>query len=95
MRLAIYAGFVAIVATFGPNLILGPWYSTPHKGETWSDLYTNGRPLQMMKVGLGQAVLTVIVDFYIFILPFPMLSSLKLEFRKRLQLSLVFGTATA
>lgn len=95
MRFAIYAGFVAMVATFGQNLILGPWYSTPHAGETWSDLYTNGRPQQLMIVGLEQAVLTVMVDFYIFILPFPMLSSLKLESRKRLQLSLVFGTATA
>lgn len=95
MRFAIYAGFAAIVAAFGQNLILGPWYSTPHAGETWSDLYTNGRPQHLVKVGLEQAVLGAVIDLYIFILPFPMISSLKLASRKRLQLWIVFGTASA
>lgn len=95
IRFATYAGFAAIVAAYGQNLILGPWYSTPHAGETWSDLYTNGHPQHLVKVGLEQAVLAVIIDLYIFILPFPMLSSLKLASRKRLQLCFVFGTASA
>ncbi|KAI3392171.1 hypothetical protein diail_6089, partial [Diaporthe ilicicola] len=95
MRFAIYVGFAAIVAAYGQNLILGPWYSTPHAGETWSDLYTNDRPQHLVKVGLEQAVLAVVIDLYIFILPFPMLSSLKLASRKRVQLWLVFGTAAA
>lgn len=95
MRFALYAGFAAIVAAYGQNLILGPWYSTPHAGETWSDLYLNGRPQHLVKVGLEQAVLAVVIDLYIFILPFPMLSSLKLASGKRVQPSFVFGTAAA
>lgn len=93
MRYAIYAGFVAIVADYGPNLILGPWYSTPHAGEAWTVQFTNGRAQHLVTVGLEQAVLAVIVDLYIFILPFPMVSSLKLGSQKRFQLCFVFGTA--
>lgn len=93
MRFAIYAGLLGIVADYGPNLILGPYYSVPHAGEAWTDLLTNGRPYHLVKVGLEQAALAVILDLYIFILPFPMLSSLKLGSRRRLRLSIVFGTA--
>lgn len=93
MRFAIYAGLVGIIADYGPNLILGPYYSVPHVGETWTDLLVNRRPYQLVKVGLEQAALAVILDLYIFILPFPMLSSLKLGSQRRLRLSIVFGTA--
>lgn len=95
MRFAIYAGLVGIIVAYGPNLILGPWYSTPHAGETWGILFTTGRPRHLVKVGLEQAVLAVVIDLYIFVLPFPMLSSLKLAPRKRIQLGFVFGTASA
>jgi hypothetical protein len=94
MRLATYVGFAAIVAAYGPNLILGPWYSAPHAGESWSSLVTTGRPRHLVKVGLEQAVLAVVIDIYIFVLPFPMISSLKLASRKRIQLCFVFGTAS-
>ncbi|KAI1657786.1 hypothetical protein F4813DRAFT_73879 [Daldinia decipiens] len=92
-KIAIYIGLLGIILDYGPNLILGPIYTVPYAGETWEDLLTNGRPQHLNKVGLEQAVLAVVIDLYIFVLPFPMLSSLNLDLRKRLQLVFVFGTA--
>ncbi|KAI5927351.1 hypothetical protein F4810DRAFT_706720 [Camillea tinctor] len=93
MRIAIYTGLVGIVLIYGPYLILGPVYTVPYAGETWEDLLTNGRPQQLNKVMIEQAVLATVIDLYIFALPFPMLSSLNLGLHKRLQLTFVFGTA--
>ncbi|VUC34989.1 unnamed protein product [Clonostachys rosea] len=93
MKVAIYGGLVFVVLVYGSNFIVGPLYSVPYAGETWDDMLINRRPAKLITVGLVQAVFAVVIDLYIFFLPFPILKSLNLKTRKRIQLAFVFGTA--
>ncbi|CAG9952663.1 unnamed protein product, partial [Clonostachys rosea f. rosea IK726] len=93
MKVAIYGGLVFVVLVYGSNFIVGPLYSVPYAGETWDDMLINRRPSKLITVGLVQAVFAVVIDLYIFFLPFPILKSLNLKTSKRIQLAFVFGTA--
>lgn len=93
MRIAIKVGIAAIIITYGPNLILGAYYLAPRSGEAWKDFLVSERSLKLNILVFEEGVLGVVLDLYIFFLPFPMLRQLNLKFSKRLQLSLLFGTA--
>ncbi|CAH0024647.1 unnamed protein product [Clonostachys rhizophaga] len=93
MKVPIYGGLVFVVLVYGSNFIVGPLYSVPYAGETWDDMLINRRPAKLITVGLVQALFAVVIDLYIFFLPFPILKSLNLKTSKRIQLAFVFGTA--
>ncbi|KAM7213477.1 hypothetical protein V8F06_011152 [Rhypophila decipiens] len=94
MRIAIWVGIVATSLIYGYSLIVVPYFAAPHIGETWDDLLINKRPWKLTPTGAEQGSLAVLIDLYILILPFPVLSTLKLKKRRRLKLFFVFGTAS-
>lgn len=92
MRIAIWVGIIANIVVYFPNLIVAPILGAPHIGETWEDLIVNQRPANQKWIGAYQGPFAVLLDVYIFILPFPALKSLKMPNKKRLKLFIVFGT---
>ncbi|KAI0015222.1 hypothetical protein F4780DRAFT_764799 [Xylariomycetidae sp. FL0641] len=95
MRIAIYGGLVFTALVYWPNLVLVPVFSVPYAGETWTDLVTSPRVQKMTTVGEEQGILAVVLDLYIFLLPFPVLRSLQVKSAKRLHLLFIFGFAFA
>jgi hypothetical protein len=93
MRRAIWAGLIADVIIYFPNLIIAPILGAPHIGETWFDLVINQRAGLQKWIGAYQGPCAVLLDVYIFLLPFPLLRQLQLPTQKRLKLLVVFGTA--
>lgn len=93
MRWAIWAGLIGNILIYFPNLIIAPILGAPHIGETWNDLIINQRPAEQKWIGTYQGPCAVLLDVYIFILPFPALSNLNMPNKKRLKLFVLFGTA--
>lgn len=93
MRIAIWAGLIADFVIYGVSLVIVPYFEAPHVGETWADLLINQRPARITPTGAEQGSLAVLLDLYIFILPIPRLSTLKLQSRRKLKLLCIFGTA--
>lgn len=91
-RLAIWIGIVANVVVYFPNLIVAPILGAPHIGETWDDLIVNQRPANQKWIGAYQGPLSIVLDIYIFALPFPALHTLNMPSKKRLKLFILFGT---
>ncbi|KAI1363929.1 hypothetical protein F5Y08DRAFT_308441 [Xylaria arbuscula] len=93
VRIAIYIGLISTFLVYFPSIPLSAYYDAPHIGETWEDVLTNGSPFKLIYWGVVQGSLSVVLDFYIFILPLPMLSKLQLRSNKKRQLVAIFATA--
>ncbi|KAF3762949.1 hypothetical protein M406DRAFT_357647, partial [Cryphonectria parasitica EP155] len=93
MRWAIYAGIAVNAIVYVPNLFVTGFLGAPHAGETWSDLVVNQRPADAKWLGTYQGPCAVLLDIYIFILPFPILKTLNMPRKLRLKLFILFGTA--
>ncbi|KAF4633492.1 hypothetical protein G7Y89_g4634 [Cudoniella acicularis] len=88
----IYLGILASFCFYIPNIILASWYCAPHIGESWN-LETALRCKDTERWYLAQAVLIVLLDLYIFILPLPTLLKLNMSRNRRISVLLVFMTA--
>ncbi|KKY30343.1 hypothetical protein UCDDA912_g09729 [Diaporthe ampelina] len=93
MRIAIWIGIIANILVYFPNLIIAPILGAPRIGETWDDLVVNQRPADQKWIGTYQGPFAVLLDVYIFVLPFPALNTLHMPSKKRLKLFILFGTA--
>lgn len=93
MQMAIWAGIIADFIIYGASLGLVPYFEAPHVGETWAGLVITQRPASMTPTGAEQGFLVVLLDIYIFILPIPRLSTLKLQSGRKLKLLCILGTA--
>lgn len=93
MRIAIYAGMVAVGLCYWSNIPIEAPFLAPHAGEDWQDVVFNGRPHRIVVWGLVQGPLNVVIDLYTFFLPFPVLAQLNLTPRRRIELGLLFSTA--
>lgn len=91
MRIAIYFGLVLIVLHSLPGLAIASYYFAPHAGQSWQQLSPN--PWGSIVWGLVQGPLCVVLDLYIFILPIPLISKLRLPRRKRMQVFGIFSSA--
>ncbi|KAG8167965.1 hypothetical protein KVR01_003654 [Diaporthe batatas] len=96
MHIAIMIGIAINVLLYGLSIPVLSYYSTPHVGKTWDDVVVDAvmnPQIFAFKWSTGQAAVGSALDIYIFILPIPIISRLKLSTRKRMQLIAVFGTA--
>ncbi|KAI9899456.1 hypothetical protein N3K66_005917 [Trichothecium roseum] len=93
LRIAIAAGIGGVVLVYSPNLVLGAYYMTRRRGEGWRGRFLGTAFSNVDALVVEEGALGVVLDLYIFFLPFPALARLRLQPRKRLQLGLVFGTA--
>lgn len=93
MKIAIRVGLVFCALLYLPHPILVSIFNVPHKGETWSDLATNGNPQKIAFYAPIHGVGSIILDIYIFALPLPILYHLHISVQKRLKLLAVFVVA--
>ena len=93
LRIAIAAGIAGVVLVYSPNLVLGAYYMAGRRGGGWRGRFLGTAFSNVDALVVEEGALGVVLDLYIFFLPFPALARLRLQPRKRLQLGLVFGTA--
>lgn len=93
MKIAIKVGIAATFITILPSIPIGSYFDTPRPGESWDELMLSGKPNKAIYWGIVQAVLGVILDAYMFVLPLPVISQLQLPHKRRLKLGLIFSTA--
>ena len=67
------------------------YYCTPRNGKEWD--FANVHCGETILFGIVQGVLAVVLDFYIFVLPIPIVLKLQMSLKRRLSVIAVFGTA--
>ncbi|KAF2966127.1 hypothetical protein GQX73_g7452 [Xylaria multiplex] len=92
MRFAIYSGLTFSFFLYGVGVAVATYYETPRNGENWTDIL-DGRTLIPLPWWQAQSALSVALDIYIFILPLPVISRLKMPVRRRIQLVVIFSLA--
>lgn len=94
-RVSVYVGLVITLLVYLSNIPLAAIYAAPRIGQSWESLLlvlqANEHPFALG--GTVQSAIATALDFYIFFLPFPILSRLQLPSRRRWQLIGVFSTA--
>lgn len=96
MRRAIQAGIVANCLIYLISIIIWSRTSTPNPGQTWEAMIVDGYlhpDFFEFKFAEGQAPVVVALDVYMFLLPFPALTRLRLSLKAKIRFVAVFGTA--
>ncbi|KAI0896232.1 hypothetical protein F4806DRAFT_54309 [Annulohypoxylon nitens] len=96
-RYLIYAGLVCSGLLYITFIPMASLYNAPRAGESWNELLAEMADLSKALVELQWSLAigagSTLLDFYIFVLPLPILGRLHISRVKRIQLILVFGTA--
>lgn len=93
MRVAINIGIAITFAIYFLNVPLAAIYSAPRVGHSWSEMLTSHGPRNMITFGIVMAVVSTLLDLYIFVLPLPNILHLQMPLGRRLQVACVFATA--
>ncbi|KAI0542088.1 hypothetical protein GGR58DRAFT_497444 [Xylaria digitata] len=86
-------GLVMAFIAYFPTSLTTAYFTAPHVGQTWDDVVTSTLPVKGVPVGIAAAAASIIVDIYIFVLPLPAISALKIPPSKKIQLVALFTTA--
>ena len=94
LRRTAYVGIVIMALFYSMSVVVSGVYCFPRRGETWEGL-TSARFLRHTTnlwpyVTVG--AFSCLADILIFILPFPIVAKLHVDLRKKLALTVVFGT---
>ncbi|KAI0118648.1 hypothetical protein GGR51DRAFT_128195 [Nemania sp. FL0031] len=96
-RLLIWVGLVLTVLLYSTFIPFTSVYNAPAAGQSWDGLFARIADLKRAQVILRWSLAigagSILLDFYIFILPIPILTKLHVSKIKRLQLTALFGTA--
>jgi hypothetical protein len=92
MQYLIYGGIAFTFCIYFPSIPLTAWFCAPHVGHAWSAAAGAKCP-DILPWVVAQAVLTVVLDAFIFLLPMPILFKLNLTNRRKLGVLSVFATA--
>jgi hypothetical protein len=92
MRYLIYGGIAFAFCVYFPSIPLTAWYCAPHVGHSWGAAAGEKCPYTLPWV-VAQAVLSVVLDIFIFVIPMPILSRLNLPTRRKYGVLSVFATA--
>lgn len=101
MMPAIYLGLILTGLQSWPTLIFTSYYLAPHVGQSWSEfriklfqqIFLHNVSPTLLYWVVAQGVAAVILDLYIFFLPMPIVSRLRLPRRARAQVFGIFSTA--
>lgn len=91
-RLFIYFGIgvIFIVYTVTASMFLG--LCVPRKGESWALALLSSRCRATIVIAYIQGIFNIVSDFYVLVLPLPVLWKLQLPLRKKVGVSAVFIT---
>ncbi|KAI0490290.1 hypothetical protein F4859DRAFT_457543 [Xylaria cf. heliscus] len=96
-RRLIWAGLIFAAVLYSTFIPLDSVYTAPAAGQSWDALFAQIADLSKARVilywSLGIGAGSILLDFYIFAIPIPILKKLHVSNVKRLQLIAVFGTA--
>lgn len=92
MRVVIWIGLVFDFFLYASGIAVATYYETPRAGESWTAVL-DGRTLIPLRWWQAQSALSVVLDFYIFIIPLPVVAKLKLPIPRRIPLLAVFSLA--
>ncbi|KAI2626819.1 hypothetical protein GGS21DRAFT_261798 [Xylaria nigripes] len=93
IRTAVRIGLVVSGFLYIPNFALSAIFEAPSAGQSWESLLTADKSHKLVIWGIIQSSLTIVLDFYIFFLPMPIIVRLNMSFARRLQLMAIFTTA--
>lgn len=91
-RLFIYFGIgvIFIVYTVTASIFVG--LCVPRKGESWALALLSSRCRVTIVMAYVQGIFNIVSDFYVLVLPLPVLWKLQLPLRKKVGVSAVFMT---
>lgn len=92
-KIAIWAGLIFTGILYWSAFPIEIPFMVPHKGQTWQELALSGKVTRISVWGLVQGPLSIVLDIYIFIIPFPIMTKLNLSSKRRMGVLFVFGTA--
>jgi len=92
LRYAIYFGMFWALITYMPTLFINSFYCAPHVGDAWN-FAVGTRCADPLKWEVAAAVMSVMLDIFILVLPIPAIIELNLAHQRRLGVLLVFLTA--
>jgi hypothetical protein len=94
MKIAIILGMIWTGLTYLPFVVVTPWECAPHIGEKWGkDVAIRCSNTVNVDFFIVSAVMAVILDIYILVLPVPMIRRLSLSWKRKVGLMAVFTTA--
>jgi hypothetical protein len=89
LRVLIWVGIFVVCSAYLVAIPLFTYYCTPRANENW-DLMLLEKCKKNGVLALIQGVIGVVTDIYIFVLPLPTISRLRLPRRKKIGVFLVF-----
>lgn len=93
MKIAIILGMVWSALTYLPFAILTPLKCAPRIGEKWGKVAVRCGDMTNVDFVVVSAVMAVILDVYILVLPLPLVKHLSLSRKRKIGLAAVFLTA--
>lgn len=92
LRRCVYIGLFVNWSFYIANLIPSIYYQAPDPGQSWQKSLQNPRYLEVFKLSIPIAVGSLILDFYIFVLPLIAVMKLRLSQNKKIGVIAVFAT---
>lgn len=91
MRYLIWFGLFWTFLLYIVQIPIDAYYCTPRNGKTWG--FENIHCDRTIPWAIVHGVVAVVLDFYIFLLPIPIVIRLQMSLKRRLSIIGVFGTA--
>lgn len=92
-RYSIWLGLLLNFLLYASSIPFSTYYFAPRVGQPWTIVAVTALGSVLSTYVLVQAVLSVVLDIYIFILPIPIVSKLPISLKQRLSILGIFGTA--
>jgi hypothetical protein len=89
-RLLVYFGIVCTFIYYMTTVTISVALCAPRHGENWPQALLSSRCAKAMVMTYVQGIFNIVSDFYILILPIPVVWKLQLPFRRKIGLCGVF-----
>ena len=92
LRVGIYAGLIVTVVVYIAFSIALLVYITPHRGQSWLQLYQDPRSFDVVKLSVPLSCISLGIDLYIFLFPIVGVVQLQLSNKRKLGVIAIFMT---
>ncbi|KAK8047543.1 hypothetical protein PG996_015607 [Apiospora saccharicola] len=92
LRLSVYIGLFVNWGFYIGVIVASFYYQVPNPGQTWQEGFTNPRYTDSFNMTIPIASGSLVLDFYIFLLPLIAVRNLQLSPQKKLGVAAVFAT---
>lgn len=93
MRVAISVGMAITLVVYGAYIATISYHDAPHAGQTWDQYAASGKTIFPLYLGIAGSAVNVMMDIFILVLPLPIIYSLNMSIKRKVQLVAVFFTA--